>query len=132
MKCHLCEKDCEDYGRFVDHMENIHRDQIFQCPCGPAAGKPGLAYWRPDKTCSFCGSLSGEEALRRIAAHEQVGPTDKNYKLYIGASGKLYFDHLDQAQKNRFVELANDGTMKIGYPGRFYVKPYFVEAVPQE
>lgn len=38
---------------------------------------------------------------------------------------KFYFQHLSDAQKNRFIELYNDKKMKIGYPGHFYVRPFF-------
>lgn len=39
---------------------------------------------------------------------------------------KFYFQHFNQDQKRRFVELYNEKRMKLGYPGHFYVKPFFV------
>ena len=79
-------------------------------------------------TCSFCGSMHPEEALFRIEQGVEVIPTDKPYKAYIGHSGgwKLYFQHLDEAQQQRFIDLYNNRTMRVGYPYRFYVLPYFV------
>lgn len=83
--------------------------------------------WREDNTCSFCGSLSSEEFFRRVEAGESIGPTDKNYKAYVGPDhSKFYFMHLSEDEMKRFVELVNDKKMKIGIPGHFYVMPYFV------
>lgn len=87
--------------------------------------------WR-DGRCSFCGSLSPEKFFAAIEAGVELGPTDKNYKVYVdfgahGSSGKFYFQHLDEAQKRHFVELLNAKTLTIGYPGHFDVQPFFVE-----
>lgn len=39
---------------------------------------------------------------------------------------KFYFEHLSQTQRKHFVELLNENKMAIGYPGRFYVLPFFI------
>lgn len=39
---------------------------------------------------------------------------------------KFYYPHLSEDQMKEFVELYNSGRMKIGYPGYFYVLPYFM------
>lgn len=39
---------------------------------------------------------------------------------------KFYFQHLSVEQKKRFVELLNEKKLKIGYPGHFYVSPFFI------
>lgn len=44
--------------------------------------------------------------------------------------GKFYFQHLDDAGKDRFIELHNAKKIKIGYPGHFYTPPFF--ARPRE
>lgn len=47
---------------------------------------------------------------------------------------KFYFQHLDEDQSRRFVDLYNERTddgkrrMQVGYPGRFYVLPFFMAA----
>lgn len=41
---------------------------------------------------------------------------------------KFYFQHLSKEQMVRFVELLNEKKMKVGYPGHFYVTPYFCKA----
>lgn len=40
-------------------------------------------------------------------------------------NAKFYFQHLDQAGQDRFIELFNSKRMKIGMPGHFYARPYF-------
>jgi hypothetical protein len=79
------------------------------------------------KTCSFCGSLHPDDFMDRVRSGVEVGPTDKNYKAYIGGSGgpKFYYQHLSADQRREFVELLNDGTMRVGYPGHFYRLPFF-------
>jgi hypothetical protein len=39
--------------------------------------------WREDGTCSYCGSISPEEFLKAAKEGCELGPTDKNYKVYI-------------------------------------------------
>lgn len=40
--------------------------------------------------------------------------------------GKFYFMHLSDGQKQEFIDMLNAKTMKIGYPGRIYTRPYFI------
>jgi len=40
-------------------------------------------HWRHDGTCSYCGSLSEDLFLASVAAGHELGPTDKNYKVYV-------------------------------------------------
>jgi hypothetical protein len=135
--------------------------------------------------CSYCGSLNPDRFMECVEAGVELGPTDKNYKVYIdlpdpkagelkitGSSngekspgpswtrataqdlveyyggaervphdthikwvhrttrqtvhGKFYFMHLSDGHRTRFVELMNSGKLSLGFPGRFYVLPYFV------
>jgi hypothetical protein len=39
---------------------------------------------------------------------------------------KFYFQHFSEEQKMRFIELLNERKLTLGYPGRFYVLPFFV------
>lgn len=64
-------------------------------------------------------------------------PTDKNYKVYLNSrvAGlrvplKFYFEHFSEAQKRRFVELHNDGKLKLEHPGYFYRWPFFMQPIP--
>jgi hypothetical protein len=41
--------------------------------------------------------------------------------------GKFYFYHLDDEGKKRFIELHNNRTMNLAYPGYLYQKPFFAE-----
>jgi len=93
---------------------------------GPWEHKERLDHWRPDETCSFCGSLNPDVVMTRIEQGQAITPTDKNYKGYIGGSTKFYFQHFNEAQQKRFIELYNNGTMHLDYPGHFYVWPFFM------
>lgn len=82
--------------------------------------------------CTYCGSMSPEDFLAACHAGAELGPTDKSYKVYVkggkgdGPNGaKFYFQHLTQLQRGEFIQLLNDKKLNIGYPGRFYVLPYF-------
>lgn len=67
--------------------------------------------------------------MAAIAAGEEIGPTDKNYKAYVAGPGfrKFYFQHLSRENCIRFVDLVNGKKINIGYPGRFYVSPFFMQ-----
>lgn len=89
--------------------------------------------WRPDSTCSYCGSLSEDRFFHAV---EELGlevtPTDKSYKAYVhglGGSGKFYFQHLSEAGSTKFIELVNSKVMKLAVPGHFYVTPFFCRRV---
>jgi hypothetical protein len=100
----------------------------------PPDGRPGPDTWRerPGElpSCSYCGSMHPNEFMRIAegGVHE-LGPTDKSYKVYVDSHrpSKFYFQHLTLEQRHRFIELLNAGTMKIGFPGRFYSRPFFVQ-----
>jgi hypothetical protein len=138
--------------------------------------------------CSWCGALKPEVFFECAEAGAELGPTDKNYKVYIdlpdpkagqlkitGCSnakvspgpgwfqvteadlpevaasgwstegkvgqwmsrsvrgkvhGKFYFQHLSQEQRTRFIELLNARKLTLGYPGGFYILPYFIAVKP--
>lgn len=84
-------------------------------------------------SCSYCGSLHPDRFMELAREGWTVGPTDKTYKAYLSTpegegvhrEAKFYFQHLSEQQQNEFIELVNDHTMKVGYPGHFYVLPFF-------
>lgn len=98
-------------------------------PGGPF-NVPDADSWHPERnTCSWCGSLNPDEAMRRILAGAEVEPTDKDYKIYLrddAGSAKFYFQHLSTEQRIAFVEEVNAGKVKFAYPGHFYVLPFFM------
>ena len=52
-----------------------------------AIARQGRDYWGDcdgHKSCSYCGSLSPAELFAAIEAGHELGPTDKNYKVYVG------------------------------------------------
>lgn len=83
-------------------------------------------HWRHDGTCSYCGSLRPERFLELVDSGVQIEPTDKDHKVYIGGK-KFYFQHLNKDQMLAFIELWNEGTLNLAYPGYFYVLPFFIQ-----
>ena len=80
-----------------------------------------------ERRCSYCGSLHPEDFFRRIEAGEELVPTDKTYKAYVGsASIKFYYQHLSAEDQQRFVDLYNARKIRFGYPGYLYTRPYFL------
>lgn len=41
------------------------------------------SHWREDGTCSYCGSISADAFFVAITAGCEIGPTDKDYKVYV-------------------------------------------------
>ena len=42
------------------------------------------SHWRDlDGSCSYCGSISPDQFFAAIEAGAELGPTDKNYKVYV-------------------------------------------------
>ena len=89
-----------------------------------------------EERCSYCGAVSGDSFMAFAEAGGQLGPTDKGYKVYLEPTEgvqrpgmKFYFQHLSDEQRTRFIELINARTLKIGYPGYFYVLPYFCKRI---
>lgn len=97
---------------------------------GPWMNAEGLDDWRGDgseRTCSFCGSLHPDEFMAAVERGEELIPTDKNYKAYIGPGHrKFYYQHLSDTQRTSLIALANDGKIKFGFPGYWYALPFFV------
>ena len=100
---------------------------------GPWERETNLDYWRRDRTCSFCGSLEPEYVLDILTKGAVIGPTDKNYKIYLAYHRnkhmKFYFQHFDVDQQMRFIGMMNDKSnpLVFGYEGGFYVLPFFVK-----
>jgi hypothetical protein len=96
---------------------------------------PDKDTWRSDDTCSHCGSMNPDILMKRLeAGNIELGPTDKSYKVYVKNAGgenvlaiKFYFQHLNEDQKRRFVELLNESKLKLGMPGHFYRLPFSIQ-----
>lgn len=75
--------------------------------------------------CSYCGSMHPDDFMQAVRDHQEIGPTDKSYKLYVGGmSGKFYTVHLSPEQGFEFRRLWVDAKINWGYPGRPYVALY--------
>ncbi len=82
------------------------------------------------RSCSYCGSMPGDEFMAAVRDGTKIGPTDKSYKAYVGEmAGKFYFQHLSEADRRAFLAMLNGElpeAVNIGYPGHFYVLPFFI------
>ncbi len=88
-------------------------------------------------TCTYCGSISPKRFFELVEEGAEIIPTDKNYKAYVRHESfehgetKFYFQHFSQEDKQRFIQMLNDGKMKIGYPGYFYRLPFFAKRIEE-
>lgn len=96
------------------------------------------SHWRDDGTCSYCGSISPAMLFEQIEKGAKITPTDKPYKVYVDlveanvrGAGKFYFQHLDDDEQTKFVELYNARKITMGFPGHFYVLPFFCSRTPK-
>jgi hypothetical protein len=90
--------------------------------------------------CDYCGSLDPETFMQRVEDGTiLLGATDKSYKVYVDPapgsnplqSIKFYFQHLNETQMRRFVDLFNKQKLKFKGPGEsFYVWPFFMQVEP--
>lgn len=81
------------------------------------------------------GGLTQESVIQAILDGATIDPTDKDYKIYVKHEfgyDKAYFDKWDQEHKTKFISLFNEGKIKLGYPGYFYVLPFFTQSTPRE
>lgn len=59
---------------------------------------------------------------------ECTGPGDcTHWTTRETSETKFYLQHLSPEQRTRFIDLYNEKRMKLGYPGYFYVRPFFCE-----
>lgn len=52
--------------------------------------------------------------------------------LHGEQTAKFYYQHLSAEQRAEFITLYNEGRMKVGYPGHFYVLPFFCRTGPRQ
>lgn len=119
---------------------------------GPMHRVPDHDTWRDRdgaRVCSWCGSWNPDDLMAGLRAGTLgLGPTDKSYKAYVHEApedgavvdvaeggpalgrhrGKFYFQHLDQGQRQEFIALVNAKAFPVGFPGRFYVPPFFARS----
>lgn len=144
---HTCPRRAEITGPFWPEEQNKDDKDTWRKGVG-------LTGQRDQLSCSHCGSLHPVTFIEWIKNGYVLGPTDKTYKAYIGKpsekpltmqvpdgeggfvekeflvggqEAKFYYQHLSEEQRRQFIDLYNDGTMQIGYPGHLYVMPFFVK-----
>lgn len=91
-----------------------------------------VSHWTMRGECSYCGSIRPDELFAAIERGDEITPTDKSYKIYVGHTRKFYFQHLSEEEQVKFIDLCNEQKINLAYPGYFYVLPYFCEPVFKE
>jgi len=78
---------------------------------------------------AFLAAMSADDRadFEAYKAGDQLDPM-KNWKWTTEdrSETKFYFQHLTEPQMQRFVELLNEKKLRIGEPGFFYRKPFFI------
>lgn len=96
------------------HLPNPKAGQIVQ-----VGSESGPAY----------NVLTGEPNKPDLTIWEKVrGRYDRNIKASPTLHAKFYFQHFDDDQQQRFVNLLNAKAVNIGFPGHFYRLPFFIQA----
>jgi hypothetical protein len=111
--------------------------RMFQVSAGQGVGPDTWVNRHDTRTCSYCGSLHPDDVITRLTAGEKAGPTDKNYKLYVGSRDKACFQHFNKTHMDAFIALYNAASdnaegkpsMNVGTPGYFYQMPFFMRGI---
>lgn len=111
---------------------SLHQDEFMRrIEAGDAEVEP------TDKSYKAYLRNTGGENFRQTyrdcpASAGCTGPDDCTHWVTREVDGtKFYFHHLTDEQRKRLIELHNAGKIKFGYPGYFYVLPFFCVPVPQ-
>jgi hypothetical protein len=110
----------------------VDTSKLHRCPRrlegGPGVQLRDMDVWTTDNKCQYCGSIHPNDFMTRVALGEQLVPTDKNYKAYLG-NDKFYFQHLSTEQQAELIRLVNEGQVVFGVPGYFYRLPFFMATI---
>lgn len=86
-------------------------------------GKPLTGDEREQGRAEWVDHMSPLGSEDRVALAEMW---DREHAFpQCGQEAKFYYQHLSEAQQQEFIELHNGKSMRVGYPGHFYVLPYF-------
>lgn len=103
----------KSYKVYVDHPNpNAGNPVLKGVKAGPAFGMDGKPSV-PD--------LTPDEIKAGRYRREQMGPAPA--KL----TSKFYFQHFSVEQRQQFVGMLNVKQIKFGFPGHFYVAPFFIK-----
>ena len=72
-------------------------------------------------------TVAAVRAALEATYHSQIAPLASGSR-----EAKFYFQHLSPEQQQEFVDLYRTHRMVVGYPGRFYVPPYFMHVAQPE
>lgn len=111
----------KSYKVYIDLPETLDPEELVVCGSSNGLERPGDK-WVPASEVDEATFLRSNWTPRKDGwlLLEKRGATKH---------GKFYFQHLDEAGMNRFIELYNAKKIKLAYPGYFYVRPYFCAPV---
>lgn len=127
------------YWKLAGHIKADHPDAKGHV-CGrrfdlfrPRGDEDASDFWhgaRGHRACSYCGSMNPDDFFKSIddGSCTKITGTDKNYKIYVDVSGKhlkLYYQHFDADQQQRFIDLYNEKKLPLEATFGLYVPPYF-------
>jgi len=78
-----------------------------------------------------CWECHGEGATHKTAANPEGVECFVCFgakHIPTGPRHKFYFQHFSQEDRQRFIELHNNGKIDYGYPGYLYSRPYFTKS----
>ena len=107
---------------------------------------PGFVpFWDIVGKCTFCGSITPDALFEAIAGGAEIFGTKKNNKIFIRyvevdpdtgrtentgkAEDMFQFEHLNEAERERFVVSLNAENITFGYPGHLTTHPFFTGKV---
>lgn len=67
------------------------------------------SHWRADGSCSYCGSISAEALFEAIEKGYELGPTDKNYKVYVTRPDP----HVGESRISGSTNFEKDGWLEV-------------------
>jgi hypothetical protein len=136
-------------SRACSYCGSAHPDELFACvetgyEVVPTDKNYKIYFDQPDARSGQRVEIGGESG----PAYNDAGKPNKpdltmaeklsgryDRKLYGTAAAtrqnKFYFQHLSRDEMQRFIDLYNNKTMKVGTPGHFYVRPYFMKLGPE-
>jgi hypothetical protein len=99
----------------------------------PDAGKPwiySVAPHKPDGDGWIEVTADNIESLPKADWRDLLGKWVRVSPKSATRRDKFYFQHLNEDERKRFIELLNAKALKIGDPGYFYRLPFFAQKLP--
>lgn len=116
---------CAEAGHEIDPTDKSYK--VYVRPPNPDVGK--IVEYGHDSGPAFRNGRPTRDDLTEdeIAAGRYRRPLRGPAPATLHE--KFYFQHLSEADRQRFIQMANAKKFNLAFPGRFYVTPYFCTVV---